>query len=49
MIFIQQVSPLSIELGPGILESDGIQRPLEALQAKAGDFLLRGVIRVYHL
>ncbi len=22
---------------------DGIQRPLEALQAKAGDFLLRGV------
>lgn len=38
-------SPLSIELGPGMLEQmfDGIQRPLEALQAKAGDFLLRGV------
>ena len=38
-------SPLSIELGPGMLEQmfDGIQRPLEALQVKAGDFLLRGV------
>ena len=38
-------SPLSIELGPGMIEQmfDGIQRPLEALQAKAGDFLLRGV------
>lgn len=38
-------SPLSIELGPGMLEQmfDGIQRPLEALQAKAGDFLLRGI------
>ena len=38
-------SPLSIELGPGMIEQmfDGIQRPLEALQAKAGDFLLRGI------
>lgn len=38
-------SPLSIELGPGMLEQmfDGIQRPLEALQAKAGDFLIKGV------
>lgn len=38
-------SPLSIELGPGMIEQmfDGIQRPLEALQAKAGDFLVRGV------
>lgn len=38
-------SPLSIELGPGMIEQmfDGIQRPLESLQAKAGDFLLRGV------
>ena len=37
--------PLSIELGPGILEQmfDGIQRPLKSLQEKAGDFLLRGV------
>ena len=37
--------PLSIELGPGILEQmfDGIQRPLKSLQEKVGDFLLRGV------
>ena len=39
-------SPLSIELGPGIMEQmfDGIQRPLNALQDKAGDFLERGVV-----
>ena len=39
-------SPLSIELGPGIIEQmfDGIQRPLTALQDKAGDFLTRGVV-----
>jgi len=37
--------PLSIELGPGLLESiyDGIQRPLEALVEKSGDFLSRGI------
>ena len=37
--------PLSVELGPGIIESiyDGIQRPLETIQKKVGDFLLRGV------
>lgn len=37
--------PLSVELGPGLLESmfDGIQRPLEAYQKLAGDFLERGV------
>lgn len=37
--------PLSIELGPGILEQmfDGIQRPLDALELKAGSFLKRGV------
>lgn len=37
--------PLSIELGPGLLEQmfDGIQRPLDSLQEKAGDFLVRGV------
>ncbi|HWG91840.1 MAG TPA: V-type ATP synthase subunit A [Candidatus Thermoplasmatota archaeon] len=36
---------LSVELGPGILTSiyDGIQRPLEVLQDKMGDFILRGV------
>ena len=39
-------SPLSIELGPGIIEQmfDGIQRPLNALQDEAGDFLTRGVV-----
>lgn len=37
--------PLSVELGPGLLEAmfDGIQRPLEAYQKLAGDFLERGV------
>ncbi|MCI5839412.1 MAG: V-type ATP synthase subunit A, partial [Peptoniphilaceae bacterium] len=37
--------PLSVELGPGLLEKmyDGIQRPLEKLQDLAGDFLTRGV------
>ncbi len=37
--------PLSVELGPGIVEAmfDGIQRPLEAIRAQAGDFIERGV------
>lgn len=37
--------PLSVELGPGIIEAmfDGIQRPLDPLRAVAGDFLERGV------
>jgi len=37
--------PLSVELGPGLLEAmfDGIQRPLNAIQDKIGDFLDRGV------
>ncbi|MHB8584675.1 MAG: V-type ATP synthase subunit A [Thermoplasmatota archaeon] len=36
---------LSVELGPGLLTSiyDGIQRPLEVLRDKMGDFILRGV------
>lgn len=36
---------LSVELGPGLLESiyDGIQRPLQVLQEKMGDFIQRGV------
>ena len=36
---------LSVELGPGLLTSiyDGIQRPLEVLQQKMGDFIARGV------
>ncbi len=38
-------SPLSIELGPGLIEEmfDGIQRPLDELRKVAGDFLVRGV------
>ena len=37
--------PLSVELGPGLLESiyDGIQRPLQTLQEKMGNFIERGV------
>jgi V/A-type H+/Na+-transporting ATPase subunit A len=36
---------LSVELGPGLLTSiyDGIQRPLEVLRKKMGDFIARGV------
>ncbi|MDL2205443.1 V-type ATP synthase subunit A [Eubacteriales bacterium OttesenSCG-928-N13] len=38
-------APLSVELGPGLIESifDGIQRPLTAIRAKAGDRITRGV------
>jgi len=37
-------SPLSVELGPGLIESiyDGIQRPLNALYEKEGHFMSRG-------
>lgn len=37
--------PLSVELGPGLIESiyDGIQRPLEAIRASSGDRIARGV------
>lgn len=37
--------PLSVELGPGILERmfDGIQRPLESVQQLTGDFLTKGI------
>ncbi|MFO7650030.1 MAG: V-type ATP synthase subunit A [bacterium] len=37
--------PLSVELGPGLIESiyDGIQRPLDVIRKKAGDFITRGV------
>jgi len=36
---------LSVELGPGLLESiyDGIQRPLPVLKDSMGDFITRGV------
>lgn len=38
--------PLSIQLGPGLLTSiyDGIQRPLDVLRQKSGDFIGRGVM-----
>ncbi|HVN66725.1 MAG TPA: V-type ATP synthase subunit A, partial [Methanomicrobiales archaeon] len=37
--------PLAVELGPGLLSSiyDGIQRPLEVLITKQGNFISRGV------
>ncbi|AJC71545.1 V-type ATP synthase subunit A [Thermococcus guaymasensis DSM 11113] len=36
---------LTVELGPGLLTSiyDGIQRPLEILREKSGDFIARGL------
>ncbi len=42
--------PLSVELGPGLLGSvfDGIQRPLDVIREKEGDFVTRG-IEVPHL
>ncbi len=38
-------APLSVELGPGILKNffDGVQRPLDAIRAKVGDYITRGV------
>jgi V/A-type H+-transporting ATPase subunit A len=37
--------PLAVELGPGLLNSvyDGIQRPLEKIREKTGNFITRGV------
>ena len=37
--------PLSVELGPGLIESiyDGIQRPLDVIKKLSGDFIGRGV------
>ncbi len=37
--------PLSVELAPGLIGSvyDGIQRPLEVIKGKEGDFIRRGV------
>ncbi len=37
--------PLSVELGPGLIEGifDGIQRPLNVIQAKYGDRISRGI------
>ena len=38
-------SPLSVELGPGLIESifDGIQRPLDKIRERTGDRIARGV------
>ncbi len=38
-------SPLTVELGPGLLGSiyDGVQRPLDKISLKYGDFIPRGV------
>ncbi|MCK4401937.1 V-type ATP synthase subunit A, partial [bacterium] len=37
--------PLSVELGPGLIESiyDGIQRPLDILMDKTGEYITKGV------
>ena len=37
--------PLSVELGPGLLNMifDGIQRPLEVIKSKVGNFIKRGI------
>jgi V/A-type H+-transporting ATPase subunit A len=37
--------PLSVELGPGLLSAifDGLQRPLEAVRARSGDRIARGI------
>ena len=42
---VRTYAPLSLELGPGLLSSifDGIQRPLEAIREKSGDFIARGI------
>lgn len=38
-------APLSVELGPGLLKSifDGIQRPLDIIREKTGDYIARGL------
>ncbi len=37
--------PLSVELGPGLISAifDGIQRPMDVIREKEGDFVTRGV------
>lgn len=37
--------PLSVELGPGLIGGiyDGVQRPLDVLRARTGDFISKGV------
>jgi V/A-type H+-transporting ATPase subunit A len=40
-----QGEPLSVELGPGLIGSiyDGVQRPLDVIRARSGDFVSKGV------
>jgi V/A-type H+/Na+-transporting ATPase subunit A len=42
---INHGKPLTIRFGPGLLSSvfDGIQRPLESLRLKSGDFIKKGI------
>ncbi len=37
--------PLSVELGPGLLSKifDGVQRPLDVIRDRSGDFIARGI------
>ncbi len=37
--------PLSVELGPGLLSSifDGVQRPLDSIAARSGNFIAKGI------
>lgn len=37
--------PLSVELGPGLIEAifDGVQRPLDTIRERVGDYITRGV------
>ena len=44
-IVIATGQPLSVDLGPGIISSiyDGIQRPLDVISQKAGDYITRGI------
>lgn len=41
----QTGAPLSVELGPGLIESiyDGTQRPLDKIYSQVGDFITRGI------
>jgi len=43
-IVVDTEVPLSVELGPGLIQSiyDGIQRPLDSLHEKEGEFMSRG-------
>lgn len=44
-IVVATGQPLSVELGPGLVTSiyDGIQRPLEIIKQKVGDYITRGI------